>query len=111
LIEHTQASMELSAVQPDGSTLRQHLQVAAAAGATPDPRLAGRPPAAAAALWDAFLSLNAARPAGLAPSAITPADMLAWQQLHGVRFTAWEVDTLQAMDRAALATAAQHRGH
>jgi hypothetical protein len=47
----------------------------------------------------------------LAPSAITPADMLAWQQLHGVRFTAWEVDTLQAMDRAALATAAQHRGH
>lgn len=105
--------MQLATRQPDGSPLRQHLQAAAAAGARPDPRLASRPPAAAAALWDAYAALHATRPSGMGPSAITASELLAWQQLHGVRLTPWEAETLQAMDRAALEVTAQQlkKGH
>lgn len=103
--------MQLSATQPDGSTLRQHLLAAAAAGSPPDARLHSQPPAEAAELWATFVALNASRPAGFAPSAIGPADLLAWQQLHGVRLTAWELQTLQAMDHAALEAAAQTKRH
>lgn len=103
--------MQLAAAQPDGSTLRQHLQAAAAAGAPPDPRLNSRPPEAAAALYDLFVALNAARPVGMGPNAIPPSEMLAWQQLHGVRLSPWEAETLLAMDRAALAAHCNPRGH
>ena len=103
--------MQLSTPQPDGSTLRQHLLAAAAAGSLPDPRLHSQPPAEVSALWAAFVSLNASRPAGLAPAAIGPADLLAWQQLHGLRLTGWELQTLQAMDRAALEAAAPNQRH
>lgn len=105
--------MQLATRMPDGSPLRQHLQAAAAAGARPDPRLASRPPAVAAALWGAFVALHATRQAGMGPSAITASELLAWQQLHGVRLTPWEAETLQAMDRSALAVmaAAKPKGH
>ena len=59
-------------------------------------------------LWDAFLQLHHARGgAGLGPSPISPHDLLAYQQLHDVQFTPWEIDTLQALDRTALAAAAR----
>ena len=94
--------MQLAAAQPDGSTLRAHLQAAAAAGARVDARLLSRPPREALALWGAFLDLSAARPMGMTAGAIPPSEVLAWQQLHGVRLSAWEVETLGAMDRAVL---------
>ena len=101
--------MQLAARQPDGSTLRDHLQAAADSGARRDPRLTLSPPREGAALWDAFASLHASRPVGMVPCAIPPSEYVAWQQLHGVRLTAWEADTLQAMDRAALAVANEAR--
>lgn len=94
--------MQLAATQPDGSTLRDHLQVAAQHGTT-DARLGSTPPPAGAMLYDLFVQLNAARPVGMGPGAIPPSELLAWQQLMGVRLSPWEADTLLAMDRAALA--------
>ena len=92
--------MQLNATQPDGSPLRRHLQAAADNGMPVDARLVSKPPAAAAALWDAFVALHAARPPGKGVSPILASELVAWQQLHGVRFSAWEAETLMAMDRA-----------
>jgi hypothetical protein len=94
--------------RPDGSTLREHLQSAAAKGERVDPTLLRRVPAEAAALWDAFVSMSGSRPIhqGGAGS-IPPTEIAAWQQLHGVRLTPWELDTLARIDRAALAEMAR----
>lgn len=94
--------MQLMRQQPDGATLRAHLQAAHAAGAPLDARLASTPPPAARALWHAFVELAGARPAGMGVSAIPFGELEAWQRLHGVRFTPWEVETIVAMDHAAL---------
>ena len=102
--------MQLASTLPDGSTLRAHLQAAADAGMPPDARLRSRPPEAAAVLWDSFVALNSARPGGMGPGAIPPSELMAWQQLHGVRLSAWEAETLMAMDRAALAAHAAAKG-
>lgn len=59
-------------------------------------------------LWDSFLLMHGGRGAGMAgPDPIGPAGLLAWQQLHDVQFTPWEIDTLLALDRVALRAAAQ----
>jgi hypothetical protein len=95
--------VQLSTRQSDGSTLREHLQVAADNGTRADPRLGAAVPPEMAALWAAFVALDNARPAGMGKSAIPPSELIAWQQLHGVRLTPWEAETLMAMDRAVLA--------
>lgn len=98
--------MELSQRMPDGATLREHLVAAAKAGQA-DERLEAEVPAAGAALWAVFADLSSARPAGMGASAIPPSEILAWCTLHRCELTVWEVETLQAMDRAALATHAR----
>jgi hypothetical protein len=97
--------MRLAAIQPDGSTLREHLQAAAAAGAGVDALLQRRLSPACRALWNVFAELSATRPAGMQHGAVPHSEILAWQQLSRVSLTPWEVDTLLAMDRAALAAA------
>jgi len=94
--------VQLATTQPDGSTLRDHLQAAAAAGAAVDPRLSVRVPASMQALWDAFAALDAARLPSMGASPILCSEIAAWQQLHGVQLSPWEAETLLAMDRAAL---------
>ena len=100
--------MQLGQRMADGASLREHLQSAARQTGDVDPRLLSRLPAHGTGLWEAFASLSASRPVGLNNAAsIPPADVLAWQQLHGVQLTGWEIDTLAAMDRAALAVVAE----
>lgn len=96
--------MSLSHRQPDGQPLREHLlAVARSTGKTP-PQLLVQPPAAGLALWEAYQSISAGRPASMGGYALVPpSEILAWQQLHGLRLTSWEVDTLQAMDRGCAA--------
>lgn len=92
--------MQLLARQPDGSTLRDHLVAANA----DDERLARPCPKAGASLWAAFVDLSGSRPAGMnGMAAIPPTEIDAWCRLHGVRLSSWEVETLQMMDRAAVA--------
>lgn len=55
-----------------------------------------------------FLDLHGARgAAGFGPAPITFADMAAYQTMHLVTFTPWEVSMLSALDRVALAAAAE----
>lgn len=94
--------MQLGQRQPTGQTLREQLQVAADGGLFDD-RMKARPPAGCQALWDTFRELAAMRPSGMGPSPIPGPEYECWQRLNGVRLTPWEVDTLKAMDGAALA--------
>jgi len=95
----------MCARQPDGSTLRDHLQSAAAAGRDV-PELALDVPPAGAALWQAFVELSGARTPG---AAVHYSEIESWQRLHGVALTPWEVGTICAMDRAVLAAAESKR--
>ena len=95
--------MTLAQRKPDGCSMRQHLQATAQNGHAVDPRLAMEPPAAGRALWSAYCELAAQRPAGMGPSPIPGPEYESSQRLHGVQLTPWEIGTLQAMDRAALA--------
>ncbi len=93
--------MQLGKQLGGGGTLREHLQAGAAITGQADPRLAASPPPGTAQLWLAFC--ECARPVGLAPGPIPATELEAWQRLSRVTLTPWEVDTLRAMDRAALA--------
>lgn len=90
--------MQLGARQGDGTALRVHLQRAAASGAI-DPRLqqSQKPlPPSVAALWDALLELRSASAGPVSHQGIQ-----AWQQLHQVRLSPWEVETILCCDRVA----------
>lgn len=100
--------MQLGARQKDGSTLRQHLQAAAAMSGVADPLLeVPRVPVAARALWATFLTLSAVRRSGMGPHPLTLTDIEAWCRLADVRLTPWELDTLIALDAASLRAAAE----
>lgn len=95
--------MRMSERQPDGATLRDHLAAAASAGARPDPSMiTPEVPRCCMTIVAAFGQLSAARPAGMGMSAIPPTEIDAWQRLYGLRLTPWELDTLTAMDGAAM---------
>nr|WP_314540144.1 hypothetical protein [uncultured Massilia sp.] len=85
----------------DGATLRTHLQRDAKNGNTPDPRLNIEWPRAGQAIWDAFRRMGRSVTMGGA-GPILPENILAYQQLHGVRFTAWELEVIEALDAVAL---------
>jgi hypothetical protein len=84
-------------VQPDGATLRSHLQAARRAGVE-DERLNGPPlPRALFGLWSAFIKLSDSRHPD---SGIAPTEIEAYGRLQNQRFTPWEVDTLLDVDHA-----------
>ena len=98
--------MQLQRRQPDGKPLRDHLLAAAHNGAPLDPRLVAPPPAGAEMLWHTFCELAAARPTGLAgDKPVPPSEVQAWCAGRRVRLSPWDLDTLAAMDRTALAAA------
>ena len=104
--------MQLLRRQPDGQPLRAHLLAGAAATGVADPRLSRRPPAPGLALWDAWCQLASSRPPSMGePAAVPLSEIVAWQALNGIRLTHWELDTLVAMDRAAVAALAAKATH
>jgi hypothetical protein len=103
--------MQLIRRQADGQPLRAHLLAAAAAGSAPDARLRHQPPAAATALWHAWLQLASSRPASMGdPLAVPLSEIDAWQRLNGIDMNPWELDTIIAMDRAAVAVLGSKQG-
>ena len=92
--------------RPDGTTERDHLVAyQQSTGKTPDELHVPPLPAGTQALWAAFCDLNGARlpSASGGISSIAMSEIAAWQQLHGVDLRSWEVDTILAIDQAALA--------
>ena len=98
--------MHLQARQADGAPLRTHLQrLAANTGKVDERLLIDRVHPGPAGVLDAYLSLGATRRSGMGMHAFTLSDIEAWCRLNGVRLTPWELDTLIALDQAALAVA------
>lgn len=91
--------------QPDGHTLRHHLEAARAAGSgTAAGELAGPPAPRALYLWHWFGELHAARRAGgFGPEPIAYADLDAWARLSGRYPRPWEVRWLMDLDAVWLA--------
>jgi hypothetical protein len=106
LTECCRAEYELSERQGDGATLRTHLQRAARNTGASDPRLNIPWPRAARPIWEAFRGIGRSITAN-GPGPIQPENILAYQQLHGVRFTPWELDVIDAFDAVALAALAK----
>jgi hypothetical protein len=67
-------------------------------------------PPAGHRVWAIFLSLNAARGVGFGPSPITFEAMAAHARLHRTPLRPFEVEILEALDRAYLEAAAEKRG-
>lgn len=103
--------MLLGQSQPTGGTLRDHLQAAVQPGASVDPLLQVQLPRGGEFLWGAFCELSGQRQRGFGVSAIPGSEIESWQRLYGVRLSPWDIGTLRAMDRAAMAvmTEAQRR--
>lgn len=75
-----------------------------------DSRLLGPPvPPVVRELWHTYMQLAASRRTGMGMSPLTLADIDAWQRLHGVRLTPWELDTVIDLDAASMAALAKQK--
>jgi len=66
-----------------------------------DPRLNVEWPRLGRSLWDAFRRIGRSMTMN-GPGPIMPENILAFQQLHGVKFTPWELDVIDAFDAIAM---------
>lgn len=84
--------------------MRQHLAaVAQATGEAPAELEATPIPEGAGLVAQTFFDLHATRSSnGFGLDPITHLELWAWQRMHHVRLTPWEIETLLLMDRAAL---------
>jgi hypothetical protein len=58
------------------------------------------------ALWAAFKSLSNARGQGsFGPAPLVFSEIESYARLHGIAFSGWEIETLQALDATWLAAA------
>lgn len=90
--------MLLDSKQPDGASLRVHLQRAAAVGKV-DPLLEAVPlPYFLQILWDTFLLLNKKRTHGMGVNPISSMEIESWCRLHRIDLLPWEVETIEAVD-------------
>lgn len=75
-------------------------------GRLPDELQGPEIPPGVTALWMAYAELGGARGSGgFAGNPISHRDLVAYQELYGVRFTPWEAGTILALDRAVMAAA------
>lgn len=92
----------------DGSTLRDHLEVAETATGErliEDPEI----PAAGEHLWNWFWELHSGRGGGFGPSPLSYQELAAWARLTGSEPGPWEVRALRKMDNACLAALAANQ--
>lgn len=103
----------MNAPQGDGATLREHYEAVAERTGRTIAELAGLPelPDGCEWLWRDFMALNVARGSnGFSPARLTWSDIDAYQRVNGIRFSAWEVQTIRRLDSLFLTEAAKHKG-
>lgn len=100
-----EAQFRLSVRQPDGETLRTHLEaVRAATGRTPPELEVEDLPLALAGVWEMYAEMRGGTGSnGFALLPVSHQAIKAYCDLYGVAFTPWEVETFMAMDAAAIA--------
>ncbi|MFZ6755756.1 phage tail assembly chaperone [Undibacterium sp. Ji50W] len=104
LIAHAEHHFGLAKSTKDGLTERDHLiALANITGITPPELLTPPLPPGCDILWRTFCVLHNSRGGGMGPAAISPANIVAWQQLYKVQLSPWELDTIERLDNIALA--------
>ena len=101
---------ELSALQDDGATLRDHLEMYQARSGRMHPKMAAAPalPAGCDLLWADFLDLHGTRQfREHGPAPITFVDLDAWQRVNRVSLPAWQINAIRRADAAYLASVAK----
>jgi hypothetical protein len=101
LAECCRAEYELEARQGDGATLRTHLQRLARNAGEVDPRLNIVWPRSGRPIWEAFRRIGRSMTIN-GPGPITAQDILAYQTLYRVEFSAWELEVIESFDAIAL---------
>lgn len=103
LKDHAKAVFKLNQQQPDGKTLRDHLEAAErSTGRRPADLDVPPLPPACADVWQLFLQLRQRSGGGFGPQPLDEPRLLAWCQLHGQRLTSWEVETIFGLDNVWL---------
>lgn len=105
LIEFARSEFTLGAIQPDGSTSRDHLEKSAKSIFKPNYE-AQRQLAEAAELpdeggnvWADFLALHSRRGYGeIGPVRLSYTEVQAFESLRGFRFEGWELEAILALD-------------
>jgi len=101
---------ELAAKQSDGATLREHLEAIERNTGRPPKRLLGalELPDGVGPLWADFMHLHSRRgSSGFGSARITDHDIEAWQRLHSVTLSGWELEALYKADDAYFASQAK----
>lgn len=100
LLAHARRWFALGEVQPDGSTLRAHLQSVERRTGSKPPELDMPPlPIELTHVWHWFLALHHRRSySERGPNPIGYADLLAWRELTAARPTPQDVDCMLALD-------------
>lgn len=96
----------------DGQTLRDHLKSHHAKTGEMPRRLAEAPqcPEGCYQLWRDFLALHHGRGStGFGPARISFSDILAYQQVRGIRLSQWDISTIQRADTAFLEHCAEEK--
>lgn len=95
LLAFAEHEIELSARQPDGATLREHLEKHGRdTGETPDELIPVPCPESMLYLWGYFVSMSARR----GDDPINNQEIQAWAQLRGIVFAPFEVEALERLE-------------
>lgn len=105
MLRFAEVQFALSAVQADGATLKQHLDmVARQTGEMPEElKLAEQAPCpdGLAHVWMMFLDLHRARSSnGFGANPISYSEMFAWSSMNGLAVTPYEIGALRQLDSA-----------
>jgi hypothetical protein len=109
LTECARAEFELSARQGDGATLREHLRRHAKNTGKVDERLQIQWPREGKAIWMVFNEMGRQYTGfgGALPVSMTEID--AWQRVHRIRLTPWELEMIHVFDALRQETERKHR--
>lgn len=110
---YARSQFELSAKQPDGATLREHLEAVQARTGRVPATLANAPtlPNGCELLWRAFLQLHGRRASsGFGPTPILYSEIDAYQRVTGHGLAAWEIGAILAADDAYFASMPKPKG-
>lgn len=105
--EYAEQEFGLSEIQPDGRTLREHLEAVERLTKKRPEQLDSQIelPDSMRECWQWFLSLNNTRASGFGASPITYQEIWCYFNLQGIEPEQWEIDIIKMFDNIAMSFA------
>jgi hypothetical protein len=104
---YAEQEFNLSAIQKDGKTLREHLEAVERLTKKKPKELIEQVelPESMSEYWEWFTALNKSRSSGFGASPITYTEMVSYFSLIGIEPEKWEIDIVKMFDSIALSSA------